>query len=128
MGDRVAGGASVREGAAKTEAKPRRKRSQAVAEQLEERIRTGHFAVGERLPPERELMALYHVGRPAVREALFSLQKMGLVKIGNGERSQVIEPKPDVLIRELSGAARQFLLRTDGTREFQQARILFEVA
>ena len=128
MVDRLGGDGSRREGAVRTEARPRRKRSQAVAEQLEEKIRAGHFAVGERLPPERELMALYQVGRPAVREALFSLQKMGLVKIGNGERSQVIEPKPDVLIRELSGAARQFLLRPDGTREFQQARILFEVA
>ena len=113
---------------ASTEPRQRRKRSQDVVERLEQKIRAGQLAVGERLPSERELMAAYRVGRPAVREALFSLQKMGLVKVSNGKRPRVTEPKPDVLIRELSGAARQFLLRPEGTREFQEARILFEVA
>lgn len=106
---------------------PRRKRSQEVADRLEQRIRTGQIAVGERLPSERELMAIYGVGRPAVREAIYSLQLMGLLEVGNGERPRVTQPKPDVLIRQLSGAARHLLARPEGVQEFQQARIFLEV-
>jgi DNA-binding FadR family transcriptional regulator len=106
---------------------PRRRRSQDVAERLEQMIRTGRYTIGEQLPSERELMARFGVGRPAVREALYSLQMMGIVELGNGERPRVTEPKPEVLIRELSGAVRHLLAKPDGTRQFQEARLFFEV-
>src|ERR1700758_4364147 len=50
-----------------------------VEEKIKEEIRTGRFAVESRLPSERELAALYGVGRPAVREAIGALQNEGLV-------------------------------------------------
>jgi DNA-binding FadR family transcriptional regulator len=106
---------------------PRRKRSQEVADRIQAKIRAGQFSVGERLPSERDLMAIYGVGRPAVREAIYSLQMMGLIEVSNGERPRVIEPKPDIMIRHLSGAARHLLARPEGTHAFQQARVFFEV-
>lgn len=106
---------------------PRRRRSQEVAERLEQLIRSGRYPVGSVLPPERALMERFGVGRPAVREALYALQKMGLVQVGSGERPRVIEPTPEVLIRELSGAARHFLAQPHGMQEFQAARLFFEV-
>ena len=50
-----------------------------VEERIKEEIRTGRFAAESRLPSERELAALYGVGRPAVREAIGALQNEGLV-------------------------------------------------
>ncbi|MDB5787532.1 MAG: GntR family transcriptional regulator [Caballeronia mineralivorans] len=50
-----------------------------VEEKIKEEIRTGRFAAESRLPSERELAALYGVGRPAVREAIGALQNEGLV-------------------------------------------------
>ncbi len=50
-----------------------------VEEKIKAEIRTGRFAPESRLPSERELAALYGVGRPAVREAIGALQNEGLV-------------------------------------------------
>jgi GntR family transcriptional regulator, sialic acid-inducible nan operon repressor len=63
-----------------------------------------------------------------VREALFALQKMGLVTINSGERARVTEPTVQNLVGELSGTVRHLLSRPDGVRQFQQARVMFEVA
>ena len=35
------------------------------------------------LPPERELMELYGVGRPAIREALQAMERSGIVEIAS---------------------------------------------
>ncbi|KDB08259.1 regulatory protein GntR HTH [Burkholderia sp. lig30] len=50
-----------------------------VAETIRDEIRAGRFAPDSRLPSERELAALFKVGRPAVREAIGALQNEGLV-------------------------------------------------
>ena len=67
------------------------------------------------------------VGRSAVREAMLSLQKMGLVTVRSGERARVTTPTATALVRELSGAARLLLAQEGGVRRFQEARALFEV-
>jgi DNA-binding FadR family transcriptional regulator len=53
-------------------------------QQILEAIRNGLFAVGERLPPERELAALLGIGRSSVREALSMLQIAGIVEVRHG--------------------------------------------
>ena len=67
------------------------------------------------------------VGRSAVREALLSLQKMGLVSLSSGERARVTAPTATALVQELSGAARHLLAQEGGIRRFQEARMLFEI-
>lgn len=89
---------------------------------------SGELAPGDRLPSERELMSAFGVGRGSVREALFALQKMGLVALSPGERAHVIRPTARALVRELSGAARQLLAAPEGVRHFQEARQLLECA
>lgn len=58
-------------------------RAQQIYEQVSQRIRdeiaVGRFAPDSRLPSERDLAALFGVGRPAVREAIGALQNEGLV-------------------------------------------------
>ena len=73
-------------------------------------------------------MATFGVGRGSVREALFALQRMGLIGLAAGERAHVIRPTAQSLVRGLSGAARQLLAAPDGVRHFQDARQLLECA
>lgn len=55
-----------------------------IAEQIRNSILAGDFAPGEKLPPERELAALFEVSRPPVREALNMLAASGLVESYQG--------------------------------------------
>ncbi len=105
----------------------RRKLSDQIVERLEAAIRKGAYQPGSSLPPERELMALFGVGRPSVREALFALQKMGLVQINSGERPKVLRPSPRHLLNELGSTARQLLEQPNGLDHFEQARLALEV-
>jgi DNA-binding FadR family transcriptional regulator len=98
-----------------------------IARRLERQILDGRLQPGDALPSERELMERYGVGRPAVREALLSLQKAGLLAIQNGERARVVRPSAANLVGELGMAARYVLSHADGIRQFQQARMFFEV-
>ncbi|RMF41161.1 MAG: FCD domain-containing protein [Alphaproteobacteria bacterium] len=106
----------------------RRKLYEDIASELERKIHAGEFAPGDHLPSERRLMEEFGVGRPAVREALFALRKMGLVSVKSGEPARVTLPTPEILIEELSGAARSVMATRDGVRMFQEARVLLEVA
>jgi GntR family transcriptional repressor for pyruvate dehydrogenase complex len=105
----------------------RRKLSDEVATQLENMIHTGELTVGQLLPSSRELMKLFGVGRPAVREALFSLQKIGLVSITNGACARVTQPTASVVVNLISGAARHLLAQPDGILNLQDARVFFEM-
>jgi GntR family transcriptional repressor for pyruvate dehydrogenase complex len=52
---------------------------------------------------------------------------MGLVELRSGERAQVIQPTPEVVVDALSGVAKHMLIAPDGVRNFQNARLFFEV-
>ncbi len=59
---------------------------QKLARDLFSDLVAGRYAVGDRLPAERELSVQYNVSRPAVREAMIALEVQGLieVRIGSG--------------------------------------------
>lgn len=105
----------------------RRRLSDEVLARLEKMILSAEYEPGDQLPSERQLMERFGVGRPAVREALYSLQKMGLLEIKSGERGRVTKPTPRILLNELGGAARHLLAQPEGERHFQEARTFFEV-
>jgi DNA-binding FadR family transcriptional regulator len=90
-------------------------------------IEDGSYAEGALLPSEGELMQMFGVGRPSIREALFALHLTGMVAITSGERARVTVPSPDTLLFHLSGVARHFLGKTGGPEHFQEARAIFEV-
>jgi DNA-binding FadR family transcriptional regulator len=106
----------------------RRKLYEEVAQRLEEMMLSGALRPGDILPAERELVETFGVGRTAIREALFALQRMGLVSIRNGERAYVTKPTPEAVVSELSGAVRHLLAQPEGARHMQQARSLHETA
>lgn len=105
----------------------RRKRWEAIAEHIELKLLSGEFPVGARLPSERELMERFSVGRSSVREALFALQKRGLITAAAGTVARAANPSPRILVNELSSIARHILSRPEGMRHFQHARALLEV-
>jgi GntR family transcriptional repressor for pyruvate dehydrogenase complex len=105
-----------------------RKRYEEIAEHVELQILSDRLGEGGRLPSERELMEQFGVGRSTVREALFSLQRMGLVEVTSGAPARITRPTAESIIEALAGAARHFLATPVGVRHFQHARLLFEVA
>lgn len=112
----------------RTEALSRRKLSDLVEERLLTQIQDGAMRPGDTLPSERELMARFEVGRPAIREAMQSLQRKGLIEIRHGERPRVAEPSFDRTVSALSETMRHMLLHTENTLDhLKEARALFEV-
>ena len=63
-----------------------------VADQLRSLIDSGEYAVGSRLPTERELADQLKISRPTVREALIALEVEGRVRIRVGSGIYVTEP------------------------------------
>lgn len=106
----------------------RRKLSHEVRERLTQRIRAGEFPPGDQLPSERALMESYGVGRPAVREALQSLERAGIVTISHGERARVALPTAGSMLDQLAGAARHLLWSAPGTLDhLKDARLFLEL-
>ncbi len=104
----------------------RRRLYEDVVERLETLINDGVYAPGAELPSERTLMKEFGTGRPAIREALFALQKMGLLRLTPGGRPRVQEPGGAVILDSMRGAVSRFMAQPGGLRQFQRARVFFE--
>lgn len=105
----------------------RRKLSDEVLERLLTRIRSGQLKAGDQLPPERELMREYDVGRPAVREAMQQLASMGMIAITHGERARVTEVTVHSMINQFDRTARFLLSESaDNIDHLKEARLFLE--
>lgn len=105
----------------------RRKLSDEVFDRLKAMIVGGECSPGETLPSERELMARFGVGRPAIREAMQALANLGLVTISHGERARVRQLTAESAMRQLDPVA-QLLLSTspESLEHLKEARSFFE--
>ena len=79
-----------------------------IAEQLRALIASGEFALGSRLPPERDLAAQLGVSRPSVREALIALEVQGLVEVRMGSGIYVTAQAPAGKLRDVESALGPF--------------------
>ena len=70
-----------------------------IADQLRGLIERGEYAVGARLPPERDLARALGVSRPSVREALIALEVEGWVEVRMGSGIYVLPVAPSNLRR-----------------------------
>ena len=62
-----------------------------IAEQLRALITAGEWAVGSRLPAERDLAKQLGVSRPSVREALIAMEVEGWVEVRTGSGVYVLD-------------------------------------
>ena len=105
----------------------RRKLSEAVFERLLGEIQEGALRPGDSLPSERSLMETLGVGRPAVREALQALERMGLIQIRHGERARVSEPSFGQMVEQMGETMRHLLSHSPASLEhLKEARATFE--
>ncbi|MBC8164323.1 MAG: transcriptional regulator NanR [Bryobacteraceae bacterium] len=106
----------------------RRKLADEVRDRLMTIIRSGELRPGDRLPSERDLMDRFSVGRPAVREALQSLDSAGVIEINHGERARIAVPDTRGMFDRIGQTMLHLLQTSPATLEdLKQARILFEV-
>ena len=113
-----------------TQSPPIRKRklSHEVQERLLRLIEDEEMRPGDPLPSERDLMQSYEVGRPAVREALQNLERMGLIAIRHGDHARVAEPSIGRMVDEMSQTMRHILSHSPTTMEhLKEARAMFEI-
>jgi GntR family transcriptional regulator len=73
-----------------------------IADQLRERIESGEFASGSRLPTEQDLQAQYGASRNTIREAMKQLTTLGLVETRPGQGTFVV-PKVEAFVTALTG-------------------------
>jgi len=69
----------------------RNRLSEEIVEYIKKLIVEGELKALERLPSERELAERFGVGRPTVREAIRTLELMGLLKVHSGQKGTVIQ-------------------------------------
>jgi DNA-binding FadR family transcriptional regulator len=97
------------------------KKVDTVERGIREMIIEADWPVGANLGSEKELAERFQVGRWVLREALRSLEQLGVVEMGRGSRSglRVVSPDPGVVAE---ACRRQ--LRREGLRRAQAAPIL----
>jgi DNA-binding FadR family transcriptional regulator len=73
-----------------------------IAEQVRQLMVSGEFALGSRLPAERDLAVQLGVSRPSVREALIALEVEGMIEVrtGSGIYVQRIDPPSKSAVTE----------------------------
>ena len=104
----------------------RRGRGSAVAQQMLQAIYDGQWAVGDRLPNERQLGQELGVSRATLREAVRVLEADGVVEVRRGVTGGtfVVEPGPNRVGFQLASLLRFGQATPD---HFQEFRMAFEL-
>jgi len=92
-----------------------------IAEHVVDRIQSGEFPLGMRLPSETELARQFGVSRPSVREALGALQFVGYVDSVRGSGTRVVRLTP-----QLDAPSSPPVISSPEILRFFEARLLLE--
>src|SRR5258707_15688362 len=103
---------------------PARTRGQLVAQKLLDDITADVFVPGTKLPPERELMTRYEVGRNSLREAVQSLVATGVLDVRPGAGTTVQMINGSAAITHSFTTA---MLQDEAVAEILELRVLLEV-
>jgi GntR family transcriptional regulator, transcriptional repressor for pyruvate dehydrogenase complex len=96
-----------------------------VVGQLREAIYSGRIRPGQRLPGERQLCEQFGVGRPTLREALRSLEAVGLIEVRPGKAggSYAVTPSESTIGDALAALVN---LRGASLEDLAEFRVDFE--
>lgn len=97
---------------------------QGIVAQIEGLLERGELKPGDQLPPERQLAEQLQVSRASVREALRSLELLGIVETRAGGGTFVRRAQPEDLARPLQG----FITRGHSVADVIDIRGLIEPA
>lgn len=95
-----------------------------VIEQIKDMIYNGILKKGDKLPSERDMVEELQVSRTSVREALRSLEVIGLIESRQGEGNFIKESFEDGLIEPLSV---MFMLKDSKSEEILELRKIIEI-
>ncbi|MCY1126106.1 FadR/GntR family transcriptional regulator [Frigidibacter sp. RF13] len=86
---------------------------QAIVARLTEFLSGGKYAPGDQLPTEKMLMQALSVGRSSLREAIRTLEAMGVVQVRHGTGTFLMRApeKSEILVPLAIGGERESLLR-----------------
>jgi len=98
-----------------------KKQYQEIGHNLRQQIIDGHYPIGSRLPPERQLAEAWGVSRTIVREALLMLELEGTVDIRQSSGVYVLQ-----IPSKSSDVEEEFFHSDVGPFEMLQARQLLE--
>ena len=94
---------------------------QQLAAELKQRIESGRYPVGDKLPAERYIAEEMNVSRTVVREAIIMLEVEGYVDVRKGSGIHVVSNQQNTVV---PGDSIEFA--TAGPFELLQARQLIE--
>jgi GntR family transcriptional regulator, transcriptional repressor for pyruvate dehydrogenase complex len=75
--------------------------SHQVVSRVLDLVRTGNLRPGDRLPPERELIEIFRISRPSLREALRALSILGVIESRHGGGAFVTDLQAQTLLAPL---------------------------
>lgn len=96
---------------------------ESIVAQIQERLERGEIKPGDQLPSERDLAEQLQVSRPSVREALRSLELLGVTESRPGGGTFIRVASPDALLRPLAA-----LTRAHDLEDILEVRALLEPA
>ncbi|TWT08925.1 FadR/GntR family transcriptional regulator [Planomicrobium sp. CPCC 101079] len=96
-----------------------------IVRDLRDMIRQENIRPGDRIPSERELAETLQVGRSTIREALRSLELLGLIETRRGEGTFLADHRNNMLVEVLS----TFILQDNQSRkDVRETRQIHELA
>jgi GntR family transcriptional repressor for pyruvate dehydrogenase complex len=94
-----------------------------IARQIRNLIREGTLKVGDKLPPERDLVLQFGASRASIREALSALEMLGLVDCRSGQGNYI---RADGSEGSVDGEMLKTLLQDHDAYEIFEARLEME--
>ncbi|NLU53265.1 MAG: FadR family transcriptional regulator [Clostridiaceae bacterium] len=101
-----------------------KKTYEAIIDSIKTDIMNGKIKPGQKLPPERELAKKFNVSRTSIREALRTLEILGVIKSVQGSGNYITGDVEKSLIESMS---MMFLLQQIDSLEFFQFREALEL-
>ena len=95
-----------------------------LVEKIQQSILNNELKVGDKLPPEREMSEIHNISRNSVREALRTLEVVGLIECRHGEGNFIANRVDGCVINALSAL---FVLNKGSIVELLQVRRSIEL-